>query len=186
MKLLFLMVIMGGIFSVNNMQAQKRAKDMVIAGPNGIHMKLSHGILVPAYGDHARMYKTVEILRQGKSPVRIQLPPDNWADGEFIDNRSGPTQDEPGASSHKDWSLSLWSCDGHYIVLSTVSRWEDGTWNFRGSLQYAYDTTTGEYTEFDIPTALLGTDNFVQWSPTKCDVAILRGDHGNEEAKPTQ
>jgi len=155
--------------------------DIVLPGPNGVVLKLSHGMIAKPDSEH--LYEKAEILRQGRPPVTIQT--NGWVIGDDAEDRDGPMKDTDGITA-RNWSLGLWSCDGHYIVLMTVKRYEDGTWDFRNSSLYAYDTTTGEYTEFDIPTALLGTDNFVQWSPTKCDVAILRGDKGNEEAKPTQ
>ncbi|HZU30923.1 MAG TPA: hypothetical protein VFB79_07395 [Candidatus Angelobacter sp.] len=184
-----LSLLLWSIVPMTNFAQKKhihRAKDMTLAGPNGTKAVFSDGILVPYAGDEVPLYKKVEIIREGKPPVLINIDIDGTrVMGDEAETRNGPTKDEDG-TTHKDWSLGLWSCDGHYIILMTVSRWEDGTWNFRGSLQYAYDKTTGEYAEFKSPTSRLGNDTFVQWSPTKCDVAILRGDHGNEEAKPTQ
>jgi len=178
-----IIVMIGNLISMNDMHAKRPAKDLILPGPDGIQLRMSDGIVVPAFGGKERLYKVVEVIRPKNTPVKIDLDSDKWVDGDTAETNNLARKSVDG-TINKDWSLSLWSCDGHYIVLSTVKQNEDGTWDFRNSSLDAYDTTTGEYADFRSPTSLIDNGTFVQWSPTKCDVAILRGDKGNEEARP--
>jgi len=161
-----------------------RAKDMTIAGPDLIKLVLRDGIVISDGGDEYLLYKRVEIIRDGKPPVLIDTDGARVM-GDDAETRNIANKRKDG-TGHKDWSLGLWSCDGHYIVLSTVSEIAD-KWDFRNTYTLsAYDTTTGKQIALSGKTIDLENYNFVQWSPTKCGVAILRGNNGNEEAVATQ
>lgn len=135
---------------------------LTVPGPQGIAVRFTH----PGRG----LYSHAEIVRPGETPLPIlfQTSPSSITLVSAFEAQANNAVIATKLQRSLPWSLSLWSLDGQYLVLTTFDV-IDGKLDIRNSRsKSAYSTTTGLLVPFSNSEAgFLSVDSFAQWSPTK-------------------
>ena len=154
-------------------------RELIVPGPDGATIRFTH--------PSKSLYARAEIIRPGKLPTRVhfQTTPSSLTLVSGLDAEANNALITTKLRRDTPWSLSLWSIDGHYLLL-TIFDVIDGKLDVRNSRsKNAYDTATGALITFaNSKAGFLSADSFFQWSPSKPGIALLRtGDH-TAEATP--